>query len=187
MGNVTRDPDIRYTVAQKAVATFTVAVNRSWRDQNGEIREDVAFIPVVVWGKTAELCEKYLRKGSGVLVEGRINTRSYEAKATGEKRYVTEVVADTLQFVGARPEGAGVGQGDGGSSYRGNSGYQGGGYQNSRQSAPVSRGGYRDNQPYQGVPENSMEAFPMDISGLDSSAGAMPDMSPGDNESDIPF
>ena len=94
MGNVARDPEIRYTASQKAVASFSVAVNRSWKDANGELREEVAFIPVVVWGKAAENCERYLRKGSGVLVDGRINTRNYESK-TGEKRYVTEIVAET--------------------------------------------------------------------------------------------
>ena len=99
MGNVARDPEIRYTATQKAVASFSVAVNRSWKDANGELREEVNFIPVVVWGKAAETCERYMKKGAGVLVEGRINTRSYESK-TGEKRYVTEIVADNFQFVG---------------------------------------------------------------------------------------
>ena len=80
MGNVTRDPEIRYTASQKAVASFSVAVNRSWKDANGELREEVAFIPVVVWGKPAETCERYMKKGAGVRGEGRINTRSYESK-----------------------------------------------------------------------------------------------------------
>ena len=70
MGNVTRDPEIRYTASQKAVASFSVAVNRSWKDANGALREEVAFIPVVVWGKPAETCERYMKKGAGVLVEG---------------------------------------------------------------------------------------------------------------------
>lgn len=99
MGNLARDPDVRYTASQKAVASFSVAVNRQWNDANGERREEVTFIPVVVWGPSAKNCGKYLQKGSGILVEGRINTRSYEDK-TGQKRYVTEVVADSVQFVG---------------------------------------------------------------------------------------
>ena len=106
MGNVARDPEIRYTATQRAVASFSVAVNRSWKDQNGEMREEVCFIPVVVWGKGAEVCERYLKKGGGILVEGRINVRSYEAK-TGEKRYVTEIVADNFQFVGGRRDEGG--------------------------------------------------------------------------------
>ena len=92
MGNLARDPEVRYTATKQAVAKFSVAVNRRWKGTNGEVQEQVDFIPVVVWGSQAELCEKYLTKGAGVLVEGRISVRSYEKD--GQKRYVTEVVAD---------------------------------------------------------------------------------------------
>ncbi|MDY4032690.1 MAG: single-stranded DNA-binding protein [Pyramidobacter sp.] len=172
MGNVARDPEIRYTATQRAVASFSVAVNRSWKDQNGEMREEVCFIPVVVWGKGAEICERYLKKGGGVLVEGRINVRSYEAK-TGEKRYVTEIVADNFQFVGGRRD-------DGGSAPYG--GQDGGSYQSVRGSAPKS---YRDSQP----PQNdggfgANDSFPMDISELDSGAASV---AAPEDEADIPF
>jgi single-strand DNA-binding protein len=100
VGNLARDPEIRYTASQRAVVSFSVAVNRSWKGQDGEVREETTFIPVVIWGKSAEFCERYLKKGSAVLVEGRISVRSYEAKS-GEKRYVTEIVADTIQFAGS--------------------------------------------------------------------------------------
>lgn len=194
MGNVVRDPEIRYTANQHAVASFTVACNRSWRDQNGEIREEAAFIPVVVWGKMAETCERYLKKGGGVLVEGRINTRSYEAK-TGEKRYVTEVVAETVQFVGGRRDDSGsYGGGQDRGSYSGQDrGERGsyGGYQQRQSAAPRS---YRDSQPQQPQqtqqqPSGSFgagggDSFPMDISELDPASSPAPRP---DDEADIPF
>jgi single-strand DNA-binding protein len=172
MGNVARDPEIRYTATQKAVASFSVAVNRSWKDANGELREEVNFIPVVVWGKAAETCERYMKKGAGVLVEGRINTRSYESK-TGEKRYVTEIVADNFQFVGPRRDDNG---GNGG-SYQDRGGYQ----QRSAASAPQS---YRNSQPQQSGGGFGGDAFPMDISELDPVSTPAPQ---SDDEADIPF
>lgn len=99
VGNLTKDPELRYTSSKTPVASFTLAVNRMWKGKNGELQEDVAFVPIVVWGAQAENCERYLSKGRAALVEGRIATRSYEDKS-GQKRYVTEVVADTVQFLG---------------------------------------------------------------------------------------
>ena len=90
-GNVTRDAELRYTSTQKPVLGFTVACNR--QGQDGQSAAD--FFPVVLWGKSAEALEKYLTKGKRVLVKGRLQTRSYESK-TGEKRNVTEIVADSF-------------------------------------------------------------------------------------------
>ena len=90
-GNVTRDAELRYTSTQKPVLGFTVACNR--QGQDGQSAAD--FFPVVLWGKSAETLEKYLTKGKSVLVKGRLQTRSYESK-TGEKRNVTEIVADSF-------------------------------------------------------------------------------------------
>ena len=90
-GNVTRDAELRYTAAQKPVLGFTVACNR--QGQDGQSAAD--FFPVVLWGKSAEALEKYLTKGKSVLVKGRLQTRSYESK-TGEKRNVTEIIADSF-------------------------------------------------------------------------------------------
>lgn len=90
-GNVTRDAELRYTSTQKPVLGFTVACNRQGPD--GQSAAD--FFPVVLWGKSAEALEKYLSKGKSVLVKGRLQTRSYESK-TGEKRNVTEIVADSF-------------------------------------------------------------------------------------------
>ena len=101
MGNLARDPEVRYTTSKQAVAKLTVAVNRQWKNRDGEIQDQADFIPVVVWGSQAENCERFLRKGSPVLVEGRIQVRSYEA-TTGERRWVTEVVAQGVTFLGSR-------------------------------------------------------------------------------------
>lgn len=101
MGNLTRDPELRYVPSGTAVANFTVAVNRPYKDSAGEKKEDVSFIRVVVWGKMAEVCGEYLTKGRPVLVEGRLKTRSWEGQ-DGQKRSVMEVVAVSVQFLGAR-------------------------------------------------------------------------------------
>lgn len=103
MGNLARDPEVRYTTSKQAVAKLTVAVNRQWKNKDGEVQDQADFIPVVVWGSQAESCERFLRKGSPVLVEGRIQVRSYEA-TTGERRWVTEVVAQGVTFLGSRKE-----------------------------------------------------------------------------------
>ena len=95
LGNLARDPEVRYTKTGRAVATFTVAASNSYVDQNGETKEQTAFVNCVAWGKLGEAAGN-LRKGSRCFVEGRISTRSYEAQ-DGTKRYVTEVVAN---FVG---------------------------------------------------------------------------------------
>lgn len=106
IGNLTRDPDIRMTNSGVSVCTFTVAVQRRFANQNGEKVAD--FIPVVCWRGLAETCGRYLRKGSKVGVNGSIQTSNYEA-ADGTKRYVTEIVADEVEFlerIGASAAGA---------------------------------------------------------------------------------
>lgn len=95
LGNLTRDPEVRYTKSGKAVATFNVAASNTFVDSNNETKEQTAFINCVAWGKLAESIGN-LRKGNRAFVEGRLQTRSYET-ADGQKRYVTEVVAN---FVG---------------------------------------------------------------------------------------
>ena len=100
-GNLARDPDVRYTVNKKAYTRFTVAVNYRYKDANGEYKDSADYIPVIVWGAQAESCGKYLKKGSPVLVEGRIQTGSYDAK-DGTKRYTTDLLADKVIFLGSR-------------------------------------------------------------------------------------
>ena len=96
IGRLTRDPVLRYTSNQVASATFSIAVNRTFANQNGEREAD--FINIVVWRKQAETAKQYLTKGSQVAIDGRIQTRNYDAQ-DGTKRYVTEVVADNIQFL----------------------------------------------------------------------------------------
>ncbi len=98
MGNLTRDPELRYTPNGQAVASMTVATNRSWSDPNGEKKDDVEFHDVVVWGKLAELCSQYLTKGRKVHIMGRLQTRSWEAQ-DGSKRQKTEIIANDVVFV----------------------------------------------------------------------------------------
>ncbi len=104
-GNLARDPDVRYTVNKKAYARFAVAVNYRYKDSNGEYKDSVDYINVVVWGAVAENCGKYLKKGSAVLLEGRIQTSSYEARDGSGKRYMTEINAENVQFLGGGQQG----------------------------------------------------------------------------------
>ena len=96
IGRLTKDPALRFLQSGVAVASFTLAVDRTFKNRDGE--KDTDFIPIVTWRKTAELCEKYISKGSMAAVIGRIQTRSYEAQ-DGSTRYVTEIVADEVQFL----------------------------------------------------------------------------------------
>jgi single-strand DNA-binding protein len=112
IGNLTKDPELRYTPNGTAVTTFTLAVNRPRTNQAGEREAD--FINIVAWQKLADLCATYLRKGRQAAVEGRLQTRSYDNKE-GKKVYVTEVVAENVQFLGSRSgEGGGYDPGFGG-------------------------------------------------------------------------
>ena len=105
-GNLTRDPELRSTPGGTAVANLGLAVNRAWVDKDGEKKEETAFITVVAWGRVAETCGEFLRKGAPVLVEGRLQSRSWETD-DGAKRSVLEVVAGRVQFLGGRvKEGA---------------------------------------------------------------------------------
>lgn len=105
IGHLTRDPELRYTPSGTAVADLGLAVNRRYTNGSGEPKEEVAFLTVVVWQKQAEATAQYLKKGSPVLIEGRLASRSWETKA-GEKRSTVEVVAERVQFLGRKPEGA---------------------------------------------------------------------------------
>jgi single-strand DNA-binding protein len=139
MGNLARDPEIRYTATKQAVAKLTVAVGHQYKGKSGEVVDQTDFIPVVVWGSQAENCERYLRKGRPVLVEGRLQVRSYETKE-GEKRIATEVVSQNVVFLGGRRD-------------------------EEASPGPISRpngqmGSLRD--------EKAFEDFPMDISEVES-------------------
>lgn len=96
LGRLVKDPEVKYTQTGKVVAQFTLAVNRPYADKDGNKEAD--FIPVVAWGKTAEICGNYLAKGQRAIIEGRLQIRSYNA-SDGSKRYVTEVIAEGMEFV----------------------------------------------------------------------------------------
>ncbi len=106
MGNLTRDPELRTTPTGQNVASFSLAVNRSWKNAQGEQQEAVDYIDCNIWGKPAEIITQYMKKGSGILVSGRLQQRSWEQE--GQKRSKVEVVVEDFNFVG--------GPGDGGSA-----------------------------------------------------------------------
>ena len=97
-GRLARDPEMRYTTSGKAVASFSLAVNRRFGRNAGDQQQTADFIPIIAWEKLAEICGNNLIKGSQVLVEGRMQVRSYDAQ-DGSKRYVTEVVANEIEFM----------------------------------------------------------------------------------------
>ncbi|OIO39695.1 MAG: single-stranded DNA-binding protein [Candidatus Omnitrophica bacterium CG07_land_8_20_14_0_80_50_8] len=101
IGNLTRDVELRYVPSGSAVANFTLAMNRVYKLQTGEKKEEVSFVKVIVWGRMAEVCGEYLSKGSPVFVEGRLQSRSWDG-ADGQKRNVLEVIALNVQFLKGR-------------------------------------------------------------------------------------
>lgn len=164
MGNLARDPEIRYTVDKRAWVRFTVAVNYSWKNKNGEYQDGADFIPVVVWGPLADRCGRYLKKGSSVLIEGKIKVRSYEARDGSGKKYSTDVEATEVMFVGVKKSGdseefGGAPASGGSSSAFGNDVDFG---------RSVREKGFGDND------------FPMDFSEVE-------DGNDGESEADIPF
>lgn len=99
MGNLTKDPELRYVPSGAAVCNLRLAANRQFKNQAGELKKETCFVTVVVWGKQAETCNQYLNKGSAVFVEGRLQSRSWETQ-DGQKRSTIEVRADRVQFIG---------------------------------------------------------------------------------------
>lgn len=111
MGNLTRDPELRYTPKGTAIAKIGVAVNRVWTNEAGEKKEEVTFVDVDVFGRTAENVGQYMRKGRPILIEGRLKLDQWDDKQTGQKKSKLGVVAETVQFLGGAPGG-----GEGGAS-----------------------------------------------------------------------
>ena len=110
IGNLTKDPELRYTPQGTAVVNLRLAVNRRYRDRNQEMKEDVCFVTVVVWDRQAESSNQYLHKGSPVFIEGRLQSRSWEDNS-GQKRNVLEVRAERVQFLSSGPGKGAVAQG----------------------------------------------------------------------------
>src|ERR1039457_4294801 len=107
LGNLTRDPEVRYTPKGSAVCDLGVAVNRQYTLDSGEKREEVTFVDVVLWARLAEIAGEYLKKGRPVFIEGRLQMDSWEDKQSGQKRTKLRVVGETMQLLGSRPTGGG--------------------------------------------------------------------------------
>ena len=133
IGNLTRDPEIKYTPKGTAIADIGLAVNRNYATESGEKREEVTFIDVTLWGRTAEIVGEYCKKGRPLFVEGRLQLDQWDDKQTGQKRSKLKVVADNIQLLGGR-EGGGAGPSGGGSG-------------GEHQEAVPSGGGFRKSAP----------------------------------------
>jgi single-strand DNA-binding protein len=143
LGNVGSDPELKYTTNGAGVSNFSVATNETWMDKNtNERQERTEWHRIVAWGRLAEICNQYLKKGSKVYIEGRLQTRSWEGQ-DGQKRYTTEIVAGEMQMLDSRED---VGGGGSGGNY-GSGG--GGGYQ---QPAAAPSGAPQQSAPQQGSP-----------------------------------
>jgi len=109
MGNLTRDPEIRYTPKGTAVAEIGLAINRYFSGESGDKREETTFVDVTLWGRTAEIASEYLKKGRPVFIEGRLQLDTWEDKQSGQKRSKLRVVAEGMQLLGSRGGGGGGG------------------------------------------------------------------------------
>src|SRR6478672_5911851 len=107
LGNLTRDPEVRYTPKGSAVCDLGLAVNRNYSTENGEKREEVTFVDVVLWARLAEIAGEYLKKGRPVLIEGRLQLDSWDDKQSGQKRSKLRVIGETMQLLGSRQDGGG--------------------------------------------------------------------------------
>jgi single-strand DNA-binding protein len=143
IGNVGTDPELKYTTNGAGVSNFSVATNETWMDKNtNERQEKTEWHRIVAWGRLAEICNQYLKKGSKVYIEGRLQTRSWEGQ-DGQKRYTTEIVAGEMQMLDSREDTGG----GGGGNYGGGGGYgqQGGGQQGGgQQGGGQQDGGQQD-------------------------------------------
>lgn len=112
IGNLGKDPELKYTPSGRAVAQFSLATNERWTGQDGQKNEKTTWHNIVAWGKQAEVMKEYLRKGSQVYIEGRIDNRSYDKKDGSGKAYISEVIVQNFQFIGGRGESGGGRGGD---------------------------------------------------------------------------
>ncbi len=111
LGNLTRDPEVRYTPKGSAVCDLGIALNRSYTLDSGEKREEVTYVDVVLWARLAEIAGEYLKKGRPVFIEGRLQLDTWDDKQSGQKRSKLRVIGETMQLLGGRPPGAGGGEG----------------------------------------------------------------------------
>lgn len=150
MGNLTRDPQVRYTPSGSAVTELGIAVNRTWFDkQTNSKKEDTTFVDVTVWGRTAEVAGEYLSKGRPVLIEGRLQLDQWQDKESGQNRSKLKVVCENMTMLSGGGSGGGQRGGGGGGNYQGNQGNQGESPQNS---GPDPSEAFYDNGPDDDVP-----------------------------------
>jgi len=193
MGNLTRDPDLRFLPSGQAVCEVGLAVNRRYLGSNGQEVEEPCFVDVVIWGKTAENVKQYLEKGSQILVEGRLQFDQWEDRNGGGKRSRLRVVSEQIQFLSRRAGAPGAEADNGQGAYDNSSNYGGGNYpQQPPQQRPPAAGQQppRGNYPNQGA---SMPQRPVKTPLSRGPADNMPPMppagafDPNSNEDDIPF
>lgn len=179
MGNLTRDPELRYTPKGTPIVRFGLAVNRNWKDENGQPGGEVLFVDVDAFGSQAEVINQYLRKGNPLFLEGRLKLDTWEDKQTGQRRSRMSVVLEAFQFVGSRQDNSSD-QGSGG-GYSGGGSYGQGSYtpHTQQQSYGEDRGG--SSAPYQGGAPRQSGAAPRTPS---NNPPAMDDASQDD---DVPF
>ena len=139
MGNLTRDPEIRYTPSGAAVCQIGLAVHRSYQTQSGEMKDETCFVDVTVWGKQAESCSKYLRKGSSAFVEGRLRLEQWQDKTTGQNGSKLSVSAERVQFLNSSQGG----------------GQQQGGFAPQQQAAPQQFQQFQQPAPQQAAPQQN--------------------------------
>jgi single-strand DNA-binding protein len=143
VGNLGKDPELRYTPSGAAVASFSMATSERYKDRNGEMQEKTEWHNIVAWRNLAEICGKYLHKGKQVYIEGKIQTRSYDDR-DGNKRYITEIVADQMRMLGRANEDSG--------------GYQRGGDFN--QAKPAAPAGGQSGENFENPPFNPDDDIP---------------------------
>lgn len=144
LGNLTRDPEVKYTPKGSAVADIGLAVNRTYTTDGGEKREETTFVDVTMWGRQAEIAGEYLKKGRPLFVEGRLQLDTWDDKQTGQKRSKMRVVCENFQMLGSR-DGGGEGGGGGGGGGRSSGG---GGSSRPAKSAPAAEEPSDDDIPF---------------------------------------
>ncbi|MBQ6243859.1 MAG: single-stranded DNA-binding protein [Bacteroidales bacterium] len=191
IGNVGRDPNVRYLEGNnpgaqgRKVATFTLATTERFRDRNGETRENTEWHNIVAWGQPADVCERFVHKGTQLYIEGRLRTRKY-TDSQGVEKYTTEINVDTLQLLGRRDDNYQSDQQQGG--YQQGGGYQGGGYQRQggyqqQGGGYQSQGGYQQNAYQRPAPPVQPVQPPVQPA---QPAPAVPEVEENPND-DLPF
>ena len=165
IGNLTRDPEVRYTPKGTAVTDIGLAVNRVYSTDDGDKREETTFVDITLWGRQAEVAGQYMKKGRPIYVEGRLQLDTWDDKESGQKRSKLKIVGENFQFLGSKDDNAGGGGGGGGQSSA---------QQQQQQAAPQQQQSAPPQQQQQAPPQQSAPA-------------PAPAPDPMDEEDDIPF